>query len=253
MRIAASLLLLSCLAYGQTSTNSVQMDFDHIWIAVSPGAPERAVLQRSGLQFAQNVNRHKGQGTASITVEFENAFLELIWRDSDVSVEGAGARAADKFAKRADWRASGWCPFGISLRRRDVPDASAQRLPFPTWSIAPEWLPPGQSIEMFTPREDSLSPSLFISAVPPNGNREKQQNVRWDRSPRHPNGARRVTAVKLVYPTSYNPIEPLVYLRDQGTVSLESGQSWLVELTLDSGKRKESKDMRPDLPLVIHY
>src|SRR5713101_3911038 len=63
-----------------------QIEFDHVWIMVSPNAPERAALQRAGLQISPDINRHDGQGTASITIEFENAFLELMWPDSTVAV-----------------------------------------------------------------------------------------------------------------------------------------------------------------------
>jgi hypothetical protein len=48
------------------------LQFDHVWIVVSPKAPERAALERAGFQISPDVNRHDGQGTASITVEFEN-------------------------------------------------------------------------------------------------------------------------------------------------------------------------------------
>jgi len=52
------------------------VQFDHLWIVVSRDAPERAVLEKAGFRIAPTVNKHDGQGTASITVEFQNSFLE---------------------------------------------------------------------------------------------------------------------------------------------------------------------------------
>src|SRR5579871_4314957 len=107
------------------------IEFDHVWIMVSPNAPERARLEGAGFQISPDINRHDGQGTASITVEFENAFLELMWPDSTVAVKPGLERAAEKFRLRMQWRSSGWCPIGIGFRRIT---ASRDAFPFPTWS-----------------------------------------------------------------------------------------------------------------------
>ena len=46
----------------------------HSWIVVTTGAPERKVLERAGFRVAPTINRHDGQGTASVTVEFVTVF-----------------------------------------------------------------------------------------------------------------------------------------------------------------------------------
>src|SRR5688572_3268763 len=83
------------------------------------------------------VNRHDGQGTASITVEFENSFLELMWPDATVSVAPGFQRGAEKFRQRMLWRTSGWSPIGIVMRRvasapAGVSAASLPDFPLPT-------------------------------------------------------------------------------------------------------------------------
>ena len=55
--------------------------FDHARIVASPGAQERKLLADAGFTIAAQTNHHEGQGTSSITVEFENGYLELIWVD----------------------------------------------------------------------------------------------------------------------------------------------------------------------------
>ena len=49
---------------------SAELQFDHVWIVVTRDAPERAALERAGLKISPDLNRHVGQGTASITAEF---------------------------------------------------------------------------------------------------------------------------------------------------------------------------------------
>jgi hypothetical protein len=101
-----------------------------------------------------------GQGTASISVEFENAYLELMWPDSTVAVEPGFERAAEKFHQRMRWRGSGWCPIGVGFRETSpvTPEFS-----YPTWSTHQEWLPAGSDIVILTPRDDTHSPSSFVT------------------------------------------------------------------------------------------
>ena len=81
--------------------SAAPVELDHIWIVVAPGAPERAVLERVGFRLAPGVNQHDGQGTASVTVEFENAFLELLWPDSAVPVEAGPESRSPPFRAAA--------------------------------------------------------------------------------------------------------------------------------------------------------
>jgi hypothetical protein len=239
-------LILLAAAVVPTRAQS-RIELDHVWIMVSPNAPERHALKRAGFQISPDTNRHDGQGTASITVEFENSYLELMWPDSTVTVAPGLERAAEKFRQRMLWRSSGWCPIGIGLRRTSPSDDA---LPFPTWSWTAEWMPKGSKMEMLTPRDDTTSPALFIEprALTDTG----EQAARASRY-HHPIGTRQITAIRLISPTTYEPIAALNYLQTQHVLSIKRGDQWLLELTFDRGKRKKSKDLRPDLPVVVQY
>jgi len=199
------------------------------------------VLERAGFRVAPGVNRHEGQGTASITFEFENSFLELLWPDKDVPVSAGLEKAHEKFEKRTEWRSSGWAPIGIALHRV----GPAGTYPVPTWSTAPPRMDPGTAMVMLTPREDTKSPSI---SVHPHSITEEQ-----GRPTAHPIGVKRITAVRLLAPPQYAPIDALRYLEKERILTVGRGEAWTVELTFDGGAQGKERDFRPELPLLIHY
>jgi hypothetical protein len=240
-----ALTLLAAAAFSGAA--ATPLDFDHVWIMVSPNAPERAALERAGFQISPDVNRHTGQGTASITIEFQYAFLELMWPDSTVNVAPGLERAAEKFQQRMNWRTSGWCPIGIGFHRTTQTNDA---MPFATWSTAAPWMPANSAIEMLTPRDDTKSPSLFIDPrVSADANEQAARAALYH----HAISVQRITAIRLVSPKTYQPIESLKYLQTLNLVGVQQGDEWLLELTFDGGKAKKSQDFRPVLPLVIHY
>ena len=229
------------------------LEFDHIWIVVTRDAPERAALEHAGLKISPDVNRNDGQGTASVTTEFLNAYLELMWPDPTVPVSPGAERGVEKFKQRMNWHTSGWCPIGLGLHR-----ASANTtLPFPTWSIAAAWMPAGSSIEILTPRDDTKSPSFFIEPpalmVNEGANRKLAENGSKRAAFQHPIGVERITALRLVRPKGYEPIPAFTYLEKAGIFKASQGEEWAIEVTFDDGRKGQTKDLRPDLPLILHY
>ena len=243
-------LALSLLAPGALPAASDSgIELDHVWIMVSRDAPERAALTRAGFQFAPEVNRHDGQGTASISVELENGYIELMWPDPTVPVAPGLERAAEKFRHRSEWRTSGWCPFGVGLRRATA-SSSSEQLPFPIWTWTAEWMPKGTVMEMLTPRDDTRSPALFIE---PHALADPADQARRGALYHHPIGSRRLSSLRLTSPGKYEPIAALKYLEEKSLLGVGRGDQWLLEVTLDGGAKKSSKDLRPELPVVIHY
>jgi hypothetical protein len=111
-------------------------------------------------------------------------------------------------------------------------------------------MPKGSKMEMLTPRDDTRSPALFIE--PRALTDTSEQAARASRY-HHPIGTRQITAIRLISPKTYEPIAALKYLQSQHVLSVTQGDQWLLELTFDGGKRKKSKDLRPDFPVVIRY
>jgi len=157
------LLLVAMLGAAGPSPESAPLALSHAWIVVKTGAKERAALERAGFRIAPTVNRHDGQGTASITVELLNGFIELIYPDSTVAVSPGSRAGAEKFRLKSDWRQTGVAP-------------GADRLP------------PAAS-----------------------------------------------------------------YVAERGIMRFDVRDRWLLEVTLDEGRRGVTQDLQPELPLVIHY
>jgi hypothetical protein len=246
------------LASSRMTVAAPELEFDHVWIVVSRDAPERAALERAGFKISPNVNRNDGQGTASVSAEFLNAYIELMWPDPTVSVAPGAERGVEKFKNRMNWRTSGWCPIGIALHR----NGAGTTLPFPTWSIAPDWMPKGTAIEILTARDDTKSPSFFIEptvlAVKEEANRKIGKNDLNNASPasdrfQHPIGVERITAIQIIRPKEYQPVPAFTYLEKAGIFKSTEGKEWAIELTFDAGRKSQTKDLRPDLPLIIHY
>lgn len=229
------------------------VEVDHILIWVRPGAPEVAALHASGLRVGERRTHHTGNGTSSVSVFFENAYLELLYLDhhvSDAAVSDA-ERAANQ--RRAHWRDTGAVPFGIGLRRLvDAPDS----LPFPTRRSAQPWMRPGTAIRVLEGSDGPFTPGVFV--VP-----QYMALTGWiDRARRdtafaallvHPLGVHRVTAVQLTIKGEVAPAAPVRMLNDAGVVRLASGPEPLLDFTFDGGARGRNHDFRPELQLAIHY
>lgn len=258
-QILSTLIYFGCvsaMALEQSATTSpsasrAELEFDHVWIVVTRDAPERAALEKAGLKISPDVNRHDGQGTASITADFQNSYIELMWPDPTVSVAPGAERGVEKFKNRMNWRTSGWCPIGIGLHRV----GTATPLPFPTWTIAPDWMPKGTAIEILTARDDTKSPSFFIEpdvlAVKEKGKIDKNDPKAG--ALQHEIGVQRITEIRLVRPKGYQPVAAFAYLEKARIFQSSEGNEWAVEITFDGGQKSQTKDLRPDLPLVIHY
>ena len=248
MAVVVSMVALSLVAAERS------LELSHAWIVVSTGAPERAALEKAGFVVAPIVNRHDGQGTASVTVEFLNGFLELMYPDSTVPVSPAAQAGAEKFRLKSAWRTTGYSPIGIVFDRTRITPA---RLPFSTWTVSVDWMGKGAYIEMMTPKEMPKAVSLSISSKD-GAARQKETDALARDSIRgamflHPNGARRLTRMRVIAPDSSLLPPAAAWLVEHGLITVDVSSAWLLDVTLDEGKQGRTSDLRPDLPLIIHY
>ncbi len=230
------------------------VEVDHIYVVTRPGAPEAALLRAAGFRLFDQPTYHVGNGSSSVSVIFENAYLELLYADSTVSDSASSPADRVHWRRVFDWRASGASPLGVGLRRLvGGPDS----LPFPTARMPEQpWMRPGTDMRLVTTAADSLAPSVFVvpryMALTGWIEQAKRDTV-FAGKLQHPLGVQRVTGVRVVV-THADGLTPTVrLLHEAGVVRVEQGADPLVELTFDGGGRGATRDFRPELPLVIRY
>jgi hypothetical protein len=252
--ILSAMCLLAACASATTQPANPTLTLDHIWIATPTNAPaERAALEQAGFRISPNVNRHDGQGTASHTVEFENGYLELIYADESVPITSEGGRIGhQRFVERGNWRETNVSPFGLAVRRTP---STPETFPFETWRVTADWMAEGTYMEMLTPR-GSRATSVAVHAH----GTDEAANLRaiaaggahaWPFL--HPNGARRITNLVVIAADDGGLPPSTAFVNESGAASLHAGSEWLAILTLDDGRQGQRRDVRPALPLVIHY
>lgn len=247
----ARLIGTTCLAGGallpQAAAQTPRVELDHVYVVVQPGgAKEIAALQSAGFHVTPP-RQHEGEGTTSVAALFDNAYVELMWLDSTLSVTPEHAAAAQQFRDAAAWRVTRHSPFGIGFRR--LPSETGD-FPFPIKRESAPWIDSVAAYEILNQPADSLAVDLFVvprAAAVPNWidglrKRAPQRLI-------HPAGGHRITAVRL-----HGTIEqqPSTIRRLQvAHVEMRTAAEPLLEIYIDGGANKSRTDLRPALPVVV--
>lgn len=260
-RLFLCLPLLFCWAFdshaqSRTPKNVFPLERDHIFIWVSPGAPEAAALQKLGLYTDGKVHKHVGQGTSSKVFIFENAYLELIWVDEPEVARRKSQDMGTDLLARVDWRKTGASPFGIGLHYLA---AGSRALPFPTKKYWAEWMKPDTFISIAESSVNLHEPFYFV--VPdylaiPSAEQLKQlldSQPEYRKNFTHVLGVRRLTGIKIMSNHVGKLSETASTLSKNGIAVVKHGKSSYAELTFDGGTQGKALDVRPTLPLVLKY
>lgn len=228
------------------------LTIDHLFVLVPPGAQRaQAALQQAGFTVNTSVNRHDGGGTASITVRFDNAYLELLWVDSTVPLDSAWGPRAERYRRAVPGRPTDPSPFGVGLRR--LPSAP-EALPWVTRPYHALWMEPDEQIDVLAPAADFMpAPRVFV--VPRSMAFDAWSAEEVQDHPahfRHPIGAHRLTSVELHLPPIAAALPPGRPGQIEG-LRLVPDTTHLAILTLDDGATGRSVDLRPAMPLLIRY
>jgi hypothetical protein len=242
-----SLCLASCVLLPAAVAQTPRLELDHVYIVVEPGGvKEIAALETAGFKVAPP-QQHDGEGTTSVAALFANAYVELMWLDTAVSVTPEHAAAVRMFRQAASWRRSRHSPFGLGVRR--LP-GETREFGFPIHREPAPWIDPRAAYEILNQPTDSLAADFFVvpgGAAVPNW----IDRVR-DRSPQllsHTGGGHEITLVRI-----YGPIEqqPTMLSRLRPSrIETRAASEPLLEIYLDAGVRGSRTDLRPALPIVV--
>jgi len=216
----------------------MRIELDHLFVCTAQGAPEAERLIRYGLHEGPP-NQHPGQGTANRRFAFSNAMIELLWV-SDIREAQSQDTKRTLLWERWSGRIDRTCPFGICLRPVDSQDKLPA--PFPSWEYRPAYLP--DPLVMHIGEAGIEEPMWVYLSFMRRAHREQ-----WFTE--HPAGIRGITGLTLTAtaplqsPVSQNVIQ-------SGILQTRLGETPLLEIEFDSGRRQEHVDFRPYLPFVFH-
>lgn len=240
-------LILSVTLPRLVAAQRAVLELDHAYIIVPPGAQAAVqALRQVGMVIDTETARHEGEGTTSIAAFFDNAYLELMWVDSTVSVDSAHQTDLADFRRAAAWRETGASPFGIGLHflSGSVSDLS---IPYRLDPIA-DRSPVVYYILLRQP-EELLAADAFI--MPAEGAVTAWIDRFRSRQPElfaHPAGVRRITRVVVRGPPAQRS---RVATLDLHLVRFDEAESPLLEVEFDGGTKGERWDLRPVLPLIL--
>lgn len=214
----------------------MNLELDHFFILVEPEAKVANVLVSLGMQEGTR-NKHNGQGTSNRRFYFANGMLEFLWvHDSEDAIKGPGRELY--FAERSiDPEAS---PFGIILHRKDN---SSLEMPFKGWKYQPAYFDPPWAFHIGANSNNLLEPlciyAPFIEPVPSTSKTEE--------------GIFKLINEVQIY-TPSKPLSDVLGIADTADrLSIDHGSQHLMEITFDNQQRGCSKDLRPDIPLIIYW
>lgn len=220
------------------------MEIDHIFICTENKAPSGDLLVEFGLVEGSS-NKHPGQGTANRRFYFRNFMLELLWIENLEEAQSERTKLMRLF-ERCESTSNKYSPFGIGFRpTKEIGETP----PFPSWDYHPVYLPESLKIQIADNTPLSEPMYFYLSFA------MRQDKVAADkREPmEHKVPLNEVTNVKICVNQDI-PLSTSAYILNQlHNLSIENDKEHFVELEFDNGTLNQSKDFRPNLPLLIKW
>jgi hypothetical protein len=224
----------------------LELTLDHFFILVEPEAKVVNLLLELGLEESFSRD-HPGQGTSNRCFSFSNSKLELLWlRDEQEANNGPanGLRFPDRLTNK---EAS---PFGLIFKRAatvidNKKESGDLAMPFNGWRYQPDYFPAPMSFHVGNNSENLIEPLCIY--VPFMESVEKAVDLVIEKGK-----FKSISHVHIrVQADSLSP-ELLIASQSEG-LSVECGAEHLMEVTFDQKICGLSKDLRPDIPLILHW
>jgi len=212
----------------------MKLALDHFFILVEPGAKVADLLVELGLEESYS-RLHEGQGTSNRCFKFSNSMMELLWLRDEQEANNGPANGL-KFPQRSANREAS--PFGLIFNRTE---SEHTEIPFNGWSYQPDYFPAPNAFHVGS-NSDNLTEPLCIY-VPFMQHVERTIEKGQFKSISH---------VHLHVPV-VSLSEELQAVSHSDGLSIECGTEHLMEVTFGQSIYGLSKDLRPGLPLILHW
>ncbi|BFM38233.1 hypothetical protein [Synechocystis sp. LKSZ1] len=171
--------------------------------------------------------------------------LELLWVHNPEEAQSEAICRTRLWERWRDRNLS--CPFGICLRSST---GASDEIAFSSWQYYPPYLPPDLGIAIATNSDNLTEPMLFQI---PFGKRPDQATTGKAQPLQDRLNWREIDRVELVSPMTTAPSPELQILLDTQLIRLRLGAEYCLEFGIDGEFQGQRIDLRPDLPLVIHW
>jgi hypothetical protein len=234
---------------------------DHFFILVEPEAKVANLLVELGLEESFSRN-HPGQGTSNRCFSFSNNKLELLWLRDEEEANNGPAKDLQFPQRSTNKEAS---PFGLILKRAatviDNKKESSEKesgekesgelaMPFNGWCYQPDYFPAPIAFHVGNNSENLIEPlCIYVPFMEPE---EKVVDLVIEKGK-----FKSISHVHIHVPAdslSKEPLSPELLIASQSEdLSVECGAEHLMEVTFDHKASGLSKDLRPSLPLILHW
>jgi hypothetical protein len=229
---------------------------DHFFILVEPEAKVANLLVELGLEESFSRN-HPGQGTSNRCFSFSNNKLELLWLRDEEEANNGPAKDLQFPQRSTNTEAS---PFGLILKRAATvidnkkesseKESSELAMPFNGWCYQPDYFPAPMAFHVGSNSENLTEPlCIYVPFMEPE---EKAVDLVIEKEK-----FKSISHVHIHVPAdslSKEPLSPELLIASQSEgLSVECGTEHLMEVTFDQKICGLSKDLRPDLPLILYW
>lgn len=231
---------------------------DHIFTLVEEQDIDDEVLLKHGLTVTTHYRPHKGQGTAGRFLFFNNMYLEFLYIDNEDEARKNSPNIGTNLSRRAQWKKQPAFPYGMALSLTDEKyrQSEAFKEQFHIYDTV-EWMQDLPPILVDKYANQTEQPMHFLLADVMYYERFAGKN--------HPSYGKDmtsldkvVTKVKLHIPGRAENYQRIFDFQRSIESSIDyqiqdQTQEWLLEIVCDHHQSKNTVDLRPNIPLMIHY
>ncbi|MFV2057641.1 MAG: hypothetical protein ACC707_14335 [Thiohalomonadales bacterium] len=214
----------------------MNLELHHFFILVEPEAKVAELLLAIGMHEGAP-NRHKGQGTSNRRFNFSNGMLELLWvHDHKEAINGPGRNLL--FSERVNNNKAS--PFGVVLSRKDN---SKLAMPFEGWKYEPAYFEPPWAFHIGENSQTIDEPlCIYMPFIEPQGTIYTPMEGSFTS----------ISHVRISTPSG--PLSNVLSIAGAADrLTIENGDQHLMEVTFNDKQSGLSRDLRPDIPLVINW
>ncbi|NOX42241.1 MAG: VOC family protein [Gammaproteobacteria bacterium] len=214
----------------------MNLELHHFFILVEPEAKVAKLLLSLGMQEGTR-NKHEGQGTSNRRFNFSNGTLELLWvHDAEEAIRGPGRDMF--FPERAEDPTAS--PFGVILNRKDN---ASLKMPFEGWKYEPVYFAPPWAFHVGANSSNLLEPlCIYVPFIEPEPSACKVKEGTF----------KSISKVHIYTPSE--PVSDVLGVADTADrLAIDHGKRHLMEITFDNQMSGFTRDLRPHIPLILHW